>query len=128
MKARALASVTTGSTSLLTAGKGGLQTLSRKARGLLGVPVQPEPEPQPEHEPEAVVQDLSNDVQMDDETVAPSDENDVELEASNLPTGKELLDMAGFDTTAAQELSDFEEGEDAQVPKPTEDPQPNGTE
>lgn len=121
-KARANADVTTGSTSLLTAAKGKLQTVSGKVRGLFRVPTPPEPEL------EAPVEDTSNDVQMVDETIPPSEEEDAELSATNLPTGKELLDMAGFDTTAAQELSDFEGDDAEEPPKPTEEPQTNGAE
>ncbi|KAK7693479.1 hypothetical protein QCA50_003047 [Cerrena zonata] len=121
-KARANADVTTGSTSLLTAAKGKLQTVSGKVRGLFRVPTPPEPEL------EAPVEDTSNDVQMVDETIPPSEEEDAELSATNLPTGKELLDMAGFDTTAAQELSDFEGDDAEEAPKPAEEPQTNGAE
>lgn len=69
---------------------------------------------------------MTVDVQMEDETIAPSDEGDIEISSANPPTGSQLLDMAGFDKAAAEELPDFDD--DGDVPKPAEEQQPNGAE
>ncbi|CAL1704635.1 unnamed protein product [Somion occarium] len=103
--------VISGSTSLLTAAKGKLQTMTGKVKGLLGVSSQDDTISVPTSDPN---EDVLMIVDQDPATLVAS-----EPPAPSVPSAKELLDMAGFDAAAAQELSDFEDGDEPAVPAET---------